>query len=104
MKRKYPASISHDDAMGQFFRKDPKFAAYYLQYLSDNAEENDGHFVLLAAIRYMAKAQEMGKVAKRAGIPKESLSRMLSPRGNPRLSSFFAVLNAMGLKITLEKA
>ena len=44
----------------------------------------------------------MAKVAKAAGIERESLYRALSPRGNPRLSTLFAVTRAMGLTLTVE--
>jgi len=46
----------------------------------------------------------MAKVAKAAGIERESLYRALSPRGNPRLSTLFAVTRAMGLALTVETA
>jgi probable addiction module antidote protein len=42
--------------------------------------------------------------AKAAGIERESLYRALSPRGNPRLSTLFAVTKAMGLTLTVENA
>jgi probable addiction module antidote protein len=42
------------------------------------------------------------KVAKAAGIERESLYRALSPRGNPRLSTLVAVTKAVGLKLAVE--
>jgi DNA-binding phage protein len=44
----------------------------------------------------------IAKVAKTAGIERESLYRALSLRGNPRLSTLFAVTKAMGLTLTVE--
>ena len=98
------SSISHDDWVAGYLQNDTKLAAEYLRRAMEEENEEGGQYVLLRAMQQLAKAQEMGKVAKRAGIKRESLSRMLSPRGNPRLSSFFAVLNAMGLKMRLEMA
>ena len=46
----------------------------------------------------------MAKIAKAAGIERESLYRALSSRGNPRLSTLVAVTKAMGLTITVETA
>ena len=46
----------------------------------------------------------LAKVAKTAGIERESLYRALSPRGNPRFSTLVAVAKAMGLKLTFESA
>ena len=46
----------------------------------------------------------IAKVAKLAGIERESLYRALSAKGNPRLSTLVAVTKAVGLKLTVENA
>jgi probable addiction module antidote protein len=46
----------------------------------------------------------MAKVAKAAGVPRESLYRALSAGGNPRLSTLHAILKAAGLKLAVERA
>ena len=99
MKRK--ASISHDEAIIRRLRKDPDFAA---EYLKAALEDEDEHRVLLIALRHLAQAQGIAKVAKAAGIERESLYRALSVRGNPRLSTLVAVTKAIGLKLTVEAA
>jgi len=98
MKRK--TSVSHDEAMVRRLRKDPEFAVEYLKA----ALEDDEPAVLLIALRHLAQAQGIAKVAKAAGIQRESLYRALSPRGNPRLSTLVAVTKAIGLKLTVEAA
>ncbi len=97
MKRK--ASISHDEAVVRRLRKDPDFA---VEYLKAALEENDEPRVLLIALRHLALAQGIAKVAKVAGIERESLYRALSIRGNPRLSTLVAVTKAIGLRLTVE--
>ena len=99
MKRK--ASISHDEAMVGRLRKDPKFAS---EYLKAALKDGDEPRVLLIALRHLAKAQGIAKVAKAAGIERESLYRALSARGNPRLSTLVAVTKAIGLRLTVEAA
>ena len=99
MKRK--ASISHDDAMIRHLREKPEFAAEYLRAALDDDDEPR---VLLIALRHLARAQGIAKVAKAAGIERESLYRALSPRGNPRLSTLIAVTRAIGLRLTVEAA
>jgi len=81
-------------------RKDPEFAVEYLKA----ALEDDEPTVLLIALRHLAQAQGIAKVAKAAGIQREALYRALSPRGNPRLSTLVAVTKAIGLKLTVEAA
>jgi probable addiction module antidote protein len=44
----------------------------------------------------------IAKIAKAAGIERESLYRALSPRGNPRFATLVAVTKAMGLTLTVE--
>jgi probable addiction module antidote protein len=99
MKRK--TSISHDETIIRRLRKDPKFTA---EYLRAALEDDDEPRVLLIALRQLALAQGIAKVAKSAGIERESLYRALSPSGNPRLSTLVAVTKAVGLKLTVEAA
>jgi probable addiction module antidote protein len=97
MRRK--ASISHDEAMARRLRKDSRFAA---EYLKAALEERDEPQVLLLALRHLARAQGIAKVAKAAHVERESLYRALSARGNPRLSTLMAVTRAIGLKLTVD--
>jgi probable addiction module antidote protein len=96
------ASISHDAAVIRELRKDPELAA---EYLKAALEEADDPQALLIALRHVAEASGgLAKVAKAAGVERESLYRALSQRGNPRLSTLVAVTKAMGLKLTVEAA
>jgi probable addiction module antidote protein len=99
MKRK--TSISHDEAMIRRIRKDPEFAAEYLKAALDDADEPR---VLLIALRHVAQARGIARIAKAAGIERESLYRALSARGNPRLSTLYAVAKAIGVRLTIEAA
>jgi probable addiction module antidote protein len=97
---KHKASISHDEAMVRELRANPDFAAEYLRAALD---DTDDPRVLLVALRRVAEARGgIARVAKAAGIERESLYRALSAHGNPRLSTLVAVTKAMGLKLTLE--
>jgi probable addiction module antidote protein len=100
MKRK--ASVAHDVATIRELRDNPEFAA---EYLRAALEDTDEPSVLLIALRRIAEARGgIAKVAKAAGIERESLYRALSLRGNPRLSTLVAVTKAVGLRLTVEAA
>src|SRR5712691_12497037 len=99
MKRK--TSVSHDETIVRRLRKDPDFAA---AYLNAALEDEDEPRVLLVALRHVAQARGIAKVAKAAGVERESLYRALSARGNPRLSTLVAVTKAIGLRLTVEAA
>jgi probable addiction module antidote protein len=100
MKRK--ASISHDEAIVRELKENPDFAEEYLKAALEDADEPK---VLLLALRHLAEAKGgIAKIAKKAGVERESLYRALSPSGNPRLSTLVAVTKAIGLKLTVEAA
>jgi len=93
-------SVSHDEVMVKKLRKDRAFAAEYLKAAMEDAEEPQA---LLVALRHVAEARGgVAKIAKAAGMERESLYRALSPRGNPRFSTLVAVTKAMGLTLTVE--
>jgi probable addiction module antidote protein len=99
---KHKPSISNDEAVIQQLRQDPEFAA---EYLKAAMEDRDEPKVLLLALRHIAEARGgVARIAKQAGVERESLYRALSPRGNPRLSTLLAVTRAMGLTLTVEPA
>lgn len=94
--------ISHDEVMVQKLRKRPRFAAEYLKAAMEDTDEPE---VLLIALRHIAEAKGgLAKVAKAAGIERESLYRALSAKGNPRLSTILGIMKAVGLKLTVETA
>ena len=98
---KHKSNISHDEVMVRRLRRDPEFAAANLKAA---LEDSDEPRVLLMALRHLAQAQGIAKVAKAAGVERESLYRALSPRGNPRLSTLVAVTMAICLRLTVEAA
>src|SRR5438067_712505 len=103
MKRKAKdiTSVSHDEYMIRKLRESPKFAVEYLNAALEDTEEPS---VFVLALRRVVEARGIAKVAKVAGIERESLYRALSARGNPRLSTLVAVTRAVGLKLTVEAA
>jgi len=92
-------TVSHRERLVAELRADPRLAA---EYLNAAAEDGDPG-VYLAALRTVAEAEGMAKVAKAAGVPRESLYRALSPGGNPRFSTLHAILKAAGLKLAVER-
>lgn len=98
------SSRPFDDAMVELLREDPSLCDEYLATALDEVNLEGGQFALLAALRHIAEAQGMASVAERAGIPRESLYRALSPSGNPTIKTLLAVLNAAGLKLGVHRA
>jgi probable addiction module antidote protein len=92
-----PLSSSHRDWLIKELQADRKLAVGYL----NAAAEDEDPRVYLSVLRTVAEAQGMAKVAKAAGISRESLYRALSPAGNPRLSILHAILRAACLRMTV---
>ena len=71
-----------------------------------NAALDDGNTaVILMALRNIAEAQKDGisGLAIRSSLGRESMYKMLSSSGNPKLSSFTRVVHALGLKLKVER-
>jgi probable addiction module antidote protein len=81
--------------------KDPEEAVGYLKACLD---EKDMPEVFLAALRDVAEARGVGmsQLSKDTGLNREGLYTMLSKSGNPELGSLTAILDALGLKLTVE--
>ena len=75
--------------------KDPKEAAEYLNACMSDSEE-----VFLLALRDVIEASEgMANIARKTSLNRESLYRSLSKKGNPKLSSLSAILEAVGIQL-----
>lgn len=67
----------------------------------NQALASDDVAVILMAIRNVVDAQEgcIAGVAEKSELGRESMYKMLSPRGNPKLSSLNALFHGLGLKL-----
>lgn len=97
-------SRSHDETVVELLREDPHFADEYLTESLNALDEPGGQEAFLQALRHIAEAQGMAAVAQRAGLPRESLYKSLSGKGNPTLKTLLAVLNAAGLRLAITRA
>jgi len=71
------------------------------EYLSAVMEKNDLN-LLLAAVGDVAKARGMAKIARDAGLGRESLYKAFAPGAKPRFDTVMKVLQALGLKLHAE--
>lgn len=73
------------------------------EHLEDAMDSGDSR-VIAGAIGDVARAKGMSAIAKETGMSRESLYRALSEDGNPQLATVLKVLEAMGLKLSVERA
>ncbi len=63
------------------------------------ALEDENPDVFLVAISDVAKARGMSKLAKDAGLGRESLYKALSPGAKPRYDTVLKLLRALGVEL-----
>ena len=95
------SSISDDIVMAEMYRNDPELARDMLNSILEDGNQGE----LLIVLRQMTKAfGGVQAVAEKANLNPTQLYRTLSSDGNPALSSFTAIVKAMGMKICLQPA
>jgi probable addiction module antidote protein len=100
--KEYAASIPYHEWEVEQLRKDPEFAIEYLKGALESLTDPNDRGVGLVMLRAFTEAYGgLGAVAAKAGISRESLYRSLSPKGNPTLKTLVAVLNTMGLRLSV---
>lgn len=78
--------------------KDPEEATAYLNAALEDGDQE----VFLLALRDVAEARGISKLAQDAQLNRENVYRMLSKQGNPQLMSLIALLKSMGLRLSIE--
>lgn len=87
----------------------PLHAADHLQaddlpgYLAEVMADGDTR-ALPVALREAADVLGMTELARRTGLNRETLYRTLSESGNPRLDTLGAILDAFGLRLSVQPA
>lgn len=67
------------------------------------AEEDPGDgTVIRAALKHVARSQNMSALARDAGLNRGNLYAALSEDGNPTLATLLKVANVLGLRLRLE--
>lgn len=68
----------------------------------DSPEMVSAYLDAAPALGDIAKARGMSAIARAAGVPRETLYKALRETGDPRLSTLFGVIKALGVKMRIE--
>lgn len=82
--------------------KDPKEAIGYLNAILEDCKDGseESQKILLNALKKVAIAQGgISDLSKKTKLSRESLYKTLSRKGNPKLTTFNTLLNAMGFEL-----
>lgn len=94
-----PLTESYDVLLREILKDEDRALAYL-----DAALEEDDPRLFLIALRNVAQARGgVGRIARRAGLNRESLYRALSTKGNPSVQTLAAILGALGARLSVEK-
>ena len=94
------AAVSYHDDLVESLRGDEEAQ---VEYIKANFEDNgDMPSAILSAIRTVAEARGFKNFAESADLNRENLYRVLSEGGNPRLDTFFKILDALELRLSVE--
>ena len=100
--RRYKAGVSHHDWEIKQLRSDRELAIECLKLALETLADPEERGGSLLMLRALAEAYGgLGAIARKAEISRESLYRSLSPKGNPTFKTLTAVVNAMGLRLSV---
>jgi probable addiction module antidote protein len=72
-------------------------------YLEEAFADGDPAIIALA-LGDVARARNIGALAKQTGLTRMALYKALSAEGNPRLSTLMAVVKALGYQLSISLA
>jgi probable addiction module antidote protein len=90
-------SVNYELGLKEDLANVEEAAAYLNAALEDGSQE-----VFLMALRDVAGAHGLTRLARDTTLNRENLYRILSRKGNPHLSSLRTLLDSLGLRLTVE--
>ena len=82
-----------------FLKTDEDIAAYVTEALATGDAALITH-----ALGVIARTRGMSRIARETGLSRESLYRALSAEGNPEFVTVLRIMEALGLRLTAERA
>lgn len=70
---------------------------------SPDIKENDDYLYLLKAIKDVAAARGKGGLAESSGLSRQGLHKILNGESIPNIQNIMAILNAIGLRFSVEQ-
>ena len=84
------------------YLEDDEAIIEYLEEAMKIATKDSDPSFLTVALGTVARARGMAQIAKDAGLSRESLYKALGSEGNPEFGTVLKVLQALGLKLSIQ--
>jgi probable addiction module antidote protein len=88
------------DVEEEYFRKQPKEIAPYIDEIFEAYAEDGNSAALLASLRVIAKVKGISNLAESTGMSRQGIQHALSTKGNPRFDNVNAIMHALGYRLT----
>jgi probable addiction module antidote protein len=98
MMAKKPSSIRTSPWDSAELLDSPKAVSAYIEAAFEDGEPS----VIAYALGVVARARGMSQLAKDAGLSRDAMYKALQPDGNPTLQTLTSVMNALGMKLTVQ--
>lgn len=83
--------------------KDPEEASVYLSVALEEFEKDGDVKAFLLALRDITEAQGgFSELAEKTNLNRQNLYRVLSGKGNPRISTLGGILNSLGFAFSIK--
>ncbi len=84
-------------------REHPEDIDVYLEVAIEDFEQERNIDAFLLALRTIVEAKDsIASLAKKTHLSRQALYKVLSPKGNPRLDTIWAILNALGYSLSIK--
>ena len=94
---------NYDEWVAAMLSSSSKQADHFLKLALTDFEKDGDISALLLALRQVAKAKGgFGKLSDKTGIARENLYAVLSKNGNPTITTFQAIIDALGYSLSLK--
>jgi HTH-type transcriptional regulator / antitoxin HigA len=92
-----------DELSVEYFTDHPEeIDAFITEAFADYAQDGDSA-VLLSSLRIVARAKGLTQIAQEIGMSRQGLQKALSAKGNPRLDSINAIMQALGYQLMPQR-
>ncbi len=82
---------------------DPEYLERYIEIAIEDFLKDRDIIGFLCALRTVADARGgIPKLAKKAGLSKQALYKIFSPKGNPEFSTIVNIMDKMGMKLSVS--
>ena len=76
----------------------PEMIAAYIEAILEDCDDA----LIASAFGDIARSKGMTEIAKKTGVTREGLYKALRAGGDPKLSTFLAVLKSLGLRLSVK--